>query len=295
MARNLDLTALRSFLAVAETGGVTRAAQRLHLTQSAVSMQLKRLEESLGVALLCREGRGVDLTRQGEELAAQARKLIALNDEIWRRMTTPVCEGEVTLGIPYDIVYPHTPIFLKRFNRDYPNVRVKLVSRASIELLEMLEKGEVDVILTTEFDVGAGGEILSRQELVWVGAPEGEAWRRRPVPVAFCRHCVFRPRAFETLEAAGLGWDWVIDTFNYEVSSASIAADLAITALMKGSAPHGLVEIEHGGALPDLPSFTVNLYVGKGPNQELAERAAAFIREAYREVDTRADRPRRVA
>lgn len=284
MARNFDLAALRSFLAVADTGGVTRAAQRLHLTQSAVSMQLKRLEENLGVGLLNREGRGVALTRQGEELAAQARRLIDLNDEIWRRMTTPVSEGEIRLGVPHDIVYPFAPIFLRRFNKDSPNIRISLVSHSSKQLLKMLEAGDCDAVLTTEFETGGDAELLVRRDLKWIGAIDGEVWRRRPVPLAFEQRCIFRQPAFDALDASGHGWDWAIDAGCFDAHLAAVAADLAVCALMEGVAPPGLEEIDHGGALPDLPVLHINLYLAKGPNAELAERLATYIREAYRET-----------
>ena len=104
MPRNLDLTALRSFVTVAECGGVTRAAGQRNLTQSAVSMQLKRLEEALDQPLLDRTGRGVTLTAQGEQLLSYGRRMMALNDEVWARMTHQAFEGEIVLGVPHDVV-----------------------------------------------------------------------------------------------------------------------------------------------------------------------------------------------
>ncbi len=115
MSRNLDLTALRSFVAVADAGGVTRAAGFLNLTQSAVSMQIKRLEEALDLALLDRTGRGVALTPSGEQLLSYARRMVALNDEAWTRLTCQSHEGEIVLGVPHDIVYPAIPQVLQRF------------------------------------------------------------------------------------------------------------------------------------------------------------------------------------
>ena len=128
MARNLDMTALRAFATVAEAGGVTRAAGLLHLTQSAVSMQLKRLEEALGRQLLERAGRGVVLTADGEKLLGYARRILALNDEVWSRFTDAAFEGEVVLGVPHDVVYPALPPVLQRFHADYPRMKVTLVS-----------------------------------------------------------------------------------------------------------------------------------------------------------------------
>ena len=110
MARNLDLTALRSFVAVADAGGVTRAAGFLNLTQSAVSMQLKRLEDGLGIALLDRSARTIALTPMGEQLLSYARRMLALNDKIYGCMTSTDYEGEITVGVPSDIIYPAIPL-----------------------------------------------------------------------------------------------------------------------------------------------------------------------------------------
>ena len=112
--RNLDITVLRSFVAVAEAGGVTRAAGFLNLTQSAVSMQLKRLEEMLGLRLLERSGRGVSLTPAGAQLLSYAQRMVEMNDEIYTRLTCQSWEGEIVLGVPHDIVYPVIPQVLQR-------------------------------------------------------------------------------------------------------------------------------------------------------------------------------------
>jgi len=131
MARNLDLTALRAFVTVAECGGVTKAASMLHLTQSAVSMQLKRLEEALGQSLYSRVGRTLVLTSQGEQLLGYGRRMLSLNDEVWGLMTRQDFEGEIRFGVPHDIVYPHIPNVLQRMAADFPRVKVQLSSSSA--------------------------------------------------------------------------------------------------------------------------------------------------------------------
>ncbi|WP_415010961.1 LysR family transcriptional regulator [Amaricoccus sp.] len=211
MPRQLDLTALRSFAAVADSGGVTRAALQLNLTQSAVSMQLKRLEESLGLALLNRSARTIALTAQGEQLLAYARRLLALNDEAWGRLTHPAFEGTLDFGVPHDIIFPHVPVVLQRFAAEYPRVKLQLHSLYTSGLREMLARGEMDIILTTESSVDPGGETLRREALVWAGAPGGQAWRARPLRFASCAHCVFKRPALEALEAAGIPWEIAVE------------------------------------------------------------------------------------
>jgi DNA-binding transcriptional LysR family regulator len=152
--RTLDLTTLRSFVAVADTGGITRAANLLNLTQSAVSMQMRRLEDSLGQPMLEKVGRGIALTPAGDQLLGYERRMLSLNDEAMRRLTDSAYEGQLTLGVPSDIVYPHIPGVLKRFHIEFPRMRVNMVSSFTRRLLEQFEKGELDVTLTTEDGCG---------------------------------------------------------------------------------------------------------------------------------------------
>jgi DNA-binding transcriptional LysR family regulator len=282
MPRNFDLTALRSFVTVAEAGGVTRAAGQLNLTQSAVSMQLKRLEESLGRPLLDRSGRGIALTPEGEQLLGYGRRMVALNDEAWGRMTNQAFEGEINFGAPHDVIYPHVPRVVQRFAAEYPRVRVRLHSHYTVDLKEMLQRGEMDLILTTEAEAGAGGETLTREALVWAGAQGGQAWRARPVRFASVSRCLFKRPAIEALEAAGIPWELVVDSVSFSAVEASVAADLGIFVHLRGSVPGACEEIRHGGALPELPEYQVNMYLGgNGRPVPLVERLAASVRAAY--------------
>ena len=283
MARNLDLSALRSFAMVAETGGVTRAAARLSLTQSAVSMQLKRLEEALGQPLLERSGRGVALTGHGEQLLSYARRMIALNDEAWARMTAEEWEGELTLGAPHDIVYPHLPRVLKAFARRAPRVRVTLNASYTHLLREAFAAGEADLILTTEDEPGPGGETLADRPLAWIGAPQGEAWRRRPVPLAFEPGCIFRPVAQGALDGAGIPWTMAVESASARGIEAAVTADLALFAGIDSATPPQLEVVAHGGALPALPRIRINMYVGGGPKAALIDELAGLVRSAYAE------------
>lgn len=281
MARNLDLTALRSFVAVAEAGKVTAAAGRLNLTQSAVSMQMKRLEESLGRALFDRAGRGVALTAEGELLLGYARRMVALNDEIRRRLTHEDFEGELILGVPHDIVYPCTPRALRRFNREFPRIRVSVVSSLTRELREQFERGGADLILTTESRLDAGGETLQRTRLVWVGAPGGCVWRERPLRLAYERGCLFRPMVQAALDDAEIPWRMMVDSEQSRAVEAVVSADLAVHAQIAGSVPPHLEVIDHGGALPELSPILINMYLTDGPKRRMVECLAAVVREAY--------------
>jgi len=279
--RNLDLTALRSFVAVADAGGVTRAAGFLNLTQSAVSMQIKRLEEMLEVDLLDRSARKVALTAAGEQLLGYARRMLLLNDEVFGRLTHDAYEGEIVLGVPHDIVYPAIPQVLRRLHADYPRMKVNLISSFTRVLKAQFARGECDIILTTEDDLDPGGETLVELPLVWIGAPGGSAWKQRPLRLAYEHHCIFRTGVQARLDAAGIAWEMAVESEQTRAIEASVSADLAVHTVLAGSEPPQLERIVHHGALPDLARSKVNLYVADPVHSPVIDVLADLIRRAY--------------
>lgn len=281
MKRNLDVTALRSFVAVADTGGVTRAAGFLNLTQSAVSMQLKRLEDMLGVQLFDRSRRQIDLTASGEQLLSQARRIVDINDEIVMRMTDPVHEGEIALGVPHDIVYPAIPWILQRFNAEFPRMRVALVSSNTRALKEAHARGDIPLILTTEDDGDAGSETLISAQLIWVGAPEGRACRLRPLRLAFEASCIFRHNAQAALDAADISWEMAVEADSTRTVEAMVAADLAVHAVLEGTCPSELAPVPAAAGLPELPVKNINFYGASVDRSPAFTRLADLIRQGY--------------
>ena len=280
MPRNMDMTALRSFVAVADSGGVTRAAGFLNLTQSAVSMQLKRLEENLGLSLLDRSARTIGLTPAGEQLLSYARRMLALNDEAYGRLTATEYEGEITLGVPHDIIYPAIPLVLQRFNAAYPRVRVLLQSSFTTTLKAAFARGAVDVILTTEDAESQGGETVMTTPLIWVGAPGGQAWRQRPLRLAFENTCIFRAGVQRALDAAGISWHMAVEGDSSRTIEATVSADLAVHAMLAGTEPPHFERIAHGGALPALRQVNVNLYCSKLSGGPMVGDLVGLIRNA---------------
>jgi DNA-binding transcriptional LysR family regulator len=280
MARNLDTTALRSFVTVADTGGVTKAAGMLNLTQSAVSMQLKRLEENLGVSLLDRSARQISVTAEGEQLLSYARRMLALNDEALQRLTSQDYEGEITLGVPHDIIYPYVPPVLRRFAADFPRMQIKLVSSPTKSLREMFARGEIDMILTTEETSGEGGEALVTLPLVWVGAVGGTAWRNRPLPVAFCSNCNFRASVLRKMDDASFDWRMAVDSDLDNAVEAVVSADLAVHAVIQGLYPNSCAPVPHDGALPDPGKTQIVLYLQSKEDPVQAEMRD-MIRQSY--------------
>ena len=205
--RNLDISALRSFVTVAELGGVTRAAERLNLTQSAVSMQLKRLETAFDQPLMQRHGRGVCLTSEGEQLLGYGRRMVKLNDETWNRMMHEAFESRVSFGVPEDIVRPYVTGMLREFVGAFPRARINMVSSISRLFLKQFEKGRIEVMLTTEPAATGAGECLYRAPLKWYVGRDSEIFRQRPLPLAAKPDCIFLPVARAALEGAGISWE----------------------------------------------------------------------------------------
>jgi DNA-binding transcriptional LysR family regulator len=281
MLRNVDMTALRSFVTVADTGGVTKAAGYLNLTQSAVSMQLKRLEGLFGQALFARVGRGLKLTHAGEQLLSYGHQMISLNDEVVARLTEQTHSGTLYLGVPDDIVYPHIPRVLQRFAAEFPRVNVQLVSSYTTTLLQQYDRGQLDITLATEEGVRKGGSTLTSQTLMWVGAEDGTAWKARPLRLAFENNCLFRSSVHDALDGAEIPWEPGVNSNSTRTIEASVSADLCVHACLSGSEPPHMVPIDHGGTLPMLPSVNINLYVARGGDTALINLLGDLIKRAY--------------
>lgn len=283
MARDIDISLLRAFVAVVETGSVTGAARLLNRTQAAVSQQLKRLEEQLDVGLFQREHKRVALATPGEQLLDSARRLIALNDEIWGKMTTPSYNGEVRLGVPFDIVPTYAPPILRRFALAWPEVQVSLATQNSIDLVKALDDGEIDLTLTTELRPSRGnGETLRLDKLVWVAAPDSDTHLRRPLPISIGgRNCRFRPVVLDALRTSEIDWRFVVEVSNQEAVNATIAAGLGVAAMLADSVPEGLHVLDKACGLPELPAFGINLYMPRTGGTDLAEELARHIRAEF--------------
>ena len=281
MPRNLDLASLRSFVTVADVGGVTRAAGYLNLTQSAVSMQIKRLEDALGMTLFLRAARKLALSPEGEQLLSYGRRMLALNDEALSQLASTCCQGEIRLGVPHDVVYPAIPGILKRMAQAYPRVRINLVSSFTILMKQDFARGAFDVMLTTEETPDAGAEVLSSRALVWVGAQEGNAWQRRPLRLGFKDTCIFRPRAQTALEAAGIPWEMATGGESEQAVEATVAADLAVSVRMVGSIPEGMTPIAGENQLPPVGEMKLGLYRASRRNDEAIDLLVNELRCAY--------------
>jgi DNA-binding transcriptional LysR family regulator len=278
--RDIDIALLRAFVAVAETGRMTAAARVVHLSQGAVSQQIKRLESLFDAALFERKADAMALTREGERLIVRAHRLIALNDEVVGEMRGDDFSGEVRLGVAHDIVGTLTPPILRAFRRQRPNVLVTLVSEASQLLRQRLREGSIDIALLTESRRGNAAEYLLTDRLLWVGARDGDAHRRRPLSVALGQeHCAFRAAAIDALNQADIEWRAICQVGSLEPVFATLESDMAVAPFLARTVPQRLVVLPDG-KLPALPSFHVNLRLPSTGVGTIAAELARQIRES---------------
>lgn len=290
MARHLDIALLRTFVAVIDRGSMTAAARALHLTQGAISQQVKRLEQQFEVVLLERRQHRLSLTLAGERLLNRARALLELNDQVWADMSPQHLSGPVRMGVPYDLLGATVATALKAFEVAWPQALVALRGGASDELLAALQAGEVDLALVEEPlgttpDARYQVDCLNVERLVWVGAAGGNAWQKQPLPISLVAPgCSFRPAIFAALQARRRTWRSVYESGNIEATRATVRADLAISAWLAFTVPDDLQILGSAQALPELPAFAINLYQMREGSPAASRELAGAIVRAFRKT-----------
>jgi DNA-binding transcriptional LysR family regulator len=274
----LDLDLLRCFVSVVDAGGFTRAGERIHRTQSTVSQQVRRLEESVGRTLLHRSGQRVVPTEDGERLLGYARRMLAIEAEA-RDVLSRREASVVRLGLPEDFAARRLAEILSEFAAARPSVRLDVRCELSVRLRELFERGDLDVALMKR-DPGAEGALGRWAErLRWVAGPGCPPLRPgEPVPlVVFQQGCLYRDRAVHALEAAGRDWRIAYSSPNTVGVQAAVATGLGIGVLPEGPATEGLVPLGPESGLPPLPGTELVLMCAPAapePARELARRVA---------------------
>ncbi|MBC9177206.1 LysR family transcriptional regulator [Pseudoroseomonas ludipueritiae] len=275
---DLDLDLLRCFVQVAERGGFTPGALALGLTQSAVSLKVKRLEDLVGRRVFERTSRSVALTRDGETLLAYARRMLALNDEAVRRLVAPPVTGRLRLGVADHFVPRNLAPILARFARDFPDVRLEVEVGRSHELRAAQERGALDLVLGKRRDGETTGSILWTEPIVWVAAPGWVAPEGRPLPLAMLpQGCMFRDRALAALARAGMGFEVVYTSASLLGVAAAAQAGLAATVMGRSGLPPGLRETD---GLPPLGVAEMAVFGDAAGRTQLVAPLVALIRDS---------------
>lgn len=280
---DVDTAVLRTFLALAETGSFSRTGVLVGRSQSAVSEQIRKLEEMFGRTLFERTTRQVRLTTDGERLLAHARAMVAQADAMLARFRARDLAGEVRFGSPEDFASAYLPDILGAFATAYPAVELHVTCQLTLPLVEEFAAGEQDLIIVKQDPSQryAGSRPLWREHLVWVAAPAlpatpAEATRGRPLPLVLSpAPCVYRSRATRTLEAAGLTWSGVFTSPSFAGQAAAVRAGLGYAVMPRAMVPAELAVLR---GWPDLAEVEIAL-LGQARLSPAAAALAGFIEE----------------
>ena len=281
MSAQLDPDLLRTFVAIVDAGGFTQAARQVHRTQSAVSMQVRRLEETLDRPLFQRDGRGVQLSPDGEALLGYARRLLKLHDEAVAALTRPDLSGLVRIGTPDDYVGRFLPEILVRFARAFPRVQVEVNCEPSVTLRRMLAEDRIDLALITCAPGAETGEVVRREPTVWATAERHLAHEHEPLPLAlFQCGCPFRDWALAGLNGVGRPYRIAYTSASITGILAAVTAGLAVTVLCRSVLPTGVRPLGVDEGFPPLPPASITLHRGSAVSA-VAECLADYIRDGF--------------
>jgi DNA-binding transcriptional LysR family regulator len=289
----LDPDLLRAFVLIAEGHSFTQAAGLVGRTQSAISMQVKRLEEVLGQPVLSRsKGGRVELTPHGQYLLTRARQILTLNDEVMTTFRAPQIAGTVRLGTPDDYAFAYLPPILKRFAETHPAVQVDVLCSPSEELMRQLKADGIDLTLLSHGLQPAGWPVvrLWRGPLVWVTSTRFAPHRQDPLPLALAdrepflargQDCEWAGAAVRALEQAGRRYRIAYTSASQVGTHAPVLAGLAVTVSTLSWLPEGLRPMRPEEGLPRLPEFGILMLKGKRPHQPVTDALAAHIEESF--------------
>ncbi len=275
---DLDLDMLRGFVAVAERGGFTAAGLALGLTQSAVSLKVKRLEDVLGKPVFARTSRSVTLTREGETLLDYARRMLALNDEAVRRMVAPPVTGRLRLGVADHFIPNNLAPMLASFSRAYPDLRLEVEVGRSHELRAEQEQGRLDLVLGKRRDGETAGRLVFTEDILWVAAPGFSPAPGRPLPLSMLpQGCMFRERALAALARAGIASEVVYTSASLLGVAAAAQAGFALTVLGRHGFLPGVVEWRD---LPALGTAEMCVFGDEARQSLVIEALIGFLRDS---------------
>lgn len=259
MRKKLDLDALEMLVAVADTGSFAKAAQIVFRSPSAVSMQIRAIEEALGKQLFVRDTRNVSATAEGRRLAEYGRRMIEMRDEAWASIVRPEVEGQVTLGVPDDYVSSLLPGVLSKFAAMHPRVDIRVIGLPSIALVPMLKDNSIDLACLTKVK-GLASEFIRHEPIIWTGSTRRKVWLERPLPIAvFADGSTARDHAVRALRKENIKF-----RMNYESPSflgllAMVEAGLAIAPLAKCSIPANFIQLTESDGVPPMSDAEVVL------------------------------------
>ncbi len=278
MAAMLDLDQLKTLVAIAETGSFTRAGEVVFKTQSAISMQMRRLEERVGKPIFVRDGRASRFTEDGERLLLYARRMVRLSDEAIAVFDENELSGSVRLGTPDDYADRFLPEILARFSRSNPLVEVSVTCESSTELLRQARSGDIDLAIITSCGDGQV-EVIREEPLVWIASSQHCAAEEEILPLAmFKPPCRFRDAAISALAASNRKYRILYQSDNSTAIAASVIAGLAVTAIAESGLRPGMRVLSEADGFPRLPNCEIGMVRSwNRPTSAIVDKLAEHI------------------
>jgi DNA-binding transcriptional LysR family regulator len=281
MPSPLDLDQLQTFVAISDTGSFTRAADEVFKTQSAVSMQMRRLEEKIGRPLFEKEGRMNRLTDDGERLLSYARRMIRLNGEAVAAFDDSKLTGHLRIGMPDDYADRFLPEIMARFVRSNPRVELSVICEPTVNLVEQVNRAAIDLALITHVPENGYSEIVRREPLLWVTSANHAVHEEPVLPLAFGRPtCIWRHKAIEALAQVKREYRVLFTSWSATVISASILSGLAVSVLAECSLRPGMRVLTDSEGFPKLPDVEIGLIRARGRQSPIVDAMAQHVIES---------------
>jgi len=275
-----DPSLLQTFVIIVDTGSFTAAAKRIHRTQSAVSMQIKRLESALGHPLFERNSRDLRLSGMGEVFYDYARRILDEYKLAMEAVGHGFIEGDLTVGAPDDFATTFLPKVLAGFRKLYPRVRIHIVSEPSRQLINSLSVGSVDIALLTEGEGSTSPTVVHREPLVWVSSEHHQVHTQDPIPLAvFHSGDVFRRSAVGELRGRGRDVSVVVTSSGFAGLDSAVQAGIAVAVIFEGSVRPGMRILTPQEGFPTLPSIGVVVQRSDKQRHELADLFVDHVTE----------------
>lgn len=279
---NIDGDLLRTFLAVVDSGNFTHAASRVGRTQSAVSMQIKRLEEMIAAPLFDRGARGVSLTARGDQLLGNARRIVSLLDETAALFDAGLLNGRVRIGIPEEYGQPIISRALNLFSRRHPHVEVTVRFGSSAANTAQVEAGALDIAIVFEWQDFSDGEVLMVDPTVWVTSIQHFPHEQRPLPIALYASSGWcRDFAIKSVERSGMPYRIAYTSDTNGGLKLAVTSGLAIAPISRSNIPAGCRELTAADGFGDIDASHVVLQLNPKSASPAVTGMAEAIRDAF--------------
>lgn len=281
MAAPLDLDQLHTFATIADMGSFTRAAEEVHRTQSAVSMQMRRLEERIGKPLFEKDGRANRLTEEGERLLTYARRLLRLNRETLAAFDDATLEGSIRIGTPDDYADRFLPEIMARFGRSNPRVELSVVCEPTVNLVDQLKRGQLDIAIVTHSNERSMSEVVRREPLLWVTSANHSIHEEVVLPLSVGRStCLWRRSAIDVLDRMGRDYRILISSWSATVQIATVLSGQAVSVLPECALRPGMRILGEADGFGVLPDVRIGIMRGHTSQPEIVDALARHIAES---------------